>query len=210
MQSIEQEGKNVENAVNIALEKLGVTRDKVRIEVLDAGSPGLLGFIGAKNAKVRVTLKEDYKKKAREFLEKIVSCIDKNIKVEINEEETFADQIALNLTGKNLGIVIGKRGQTLDALQYLTALAINKDSYHEYTRVFLDAEGYRDRRKRTLERLARRLAKKALRNNRKVVLEPMPPHERRIIHLTLQEEAGVKTYSEGVEPYRKVIITADN
>ncbi|MEC9488996.1 MAG: RNA-binding cell elongation regulator Jag/EloR [Halanaerobium sp.] len=209
MRSIEQEGKNVENAVNIALDKLGVTREKVNIEVLDAGSPGLLGIIGAKNARVRVSLKEDQKKKAKEFLEEIISCMDVDVRVEIDESQTYSDQVSLNITGKNLGIVIGKRGQTLDALQYLTGLAVNKDAYADYTRVLLDAEGYRDRRKKTLERLAIRLARKAQRTDRRVVLEPMPPHERRIIHITLQEEEGINTYSEGVEPYRKVIITAE-
>jgi spoIIIJ-associated protein len=122
------------------------------------------------------------------------------------DSETTDEQVMYNLKGqKELGLVIGHRGETLDALQYLTSIYINKE-LEEYYRVLLDAEGYRERRRETLERLAARLANKAEKKQRKVVLEPMPPHERRIIHIKLKENNNVKSYSEGEEPYRKVMI----
>ena len=121
------------------------------------------------------------------------------------EEKTNEEQVMYNLKSDDLGIVIGHRGETLDALQYLTSLVVNKET-EEYYRVLLDAEGYRDRRKETLVRLANKLARKAVKTERKVVLEPMPPHERRIIHMALKDNDKVTSYSKGEEPFRKVMI----
>jgi spoIIIJ-associated protein len=206
MKSIKVEAKNVEKAVEKALTELGITREDAEINVLDKGSKGLLGLIGTKDAVVEVKEVFDPVKKGKEFLETLLNKADINVGVEILEEKSDAEQVVYNLTGeKELGLVIGHRGETLDAMQYLTSIYINKE-LEEYFRVLLDAEGYRDRRQETLERLAERLAAKAERKKRKVVLEPMPPHERRIIHISLKENKNVKSYSEGKEPYRKVMI----
>ncbi|MGP3778259.1 RNA-binding cell elongation regulator Jag/EloR [Halanaerobium saccharolyticum] len=206
MKSIKVEAKNVEKAVEKALNKLGITREDAEINVIDEGSKGLLGLIGTKDAVVEVKEVFDPVKKGKEFLESLLEKANINVGIEIMEEKSDAEQVVYNLTGeKELGLVIGHRGETLDAMQYLTSIYINKE-LEEYFRVLLDAEGYRDRRQQTLERLAERLAAKAERKKRKVVLEPMPPHERRIIHIALKENKNVKSYSEGKEPYRKVMI----
>ena len=206
MKSIKVEAKNVEKAVNKALTKLGIKKEDAEINVIDKGSRGLLGLIGAKDAVVEVKEVFDPVEKGKEYLENLLEKAKINVGVEIMNDKTNEEQVVYNLTGeKELGLVIGHRGETLDAMQYLTSIYINKE-LEEYFRVLLDAEGYRDRRKETLERLAERLASKAERKKRKVVLEPMPPHERRIIHITLKENKNVKSYSEGKEPYRKVMI----
>ena len=139
----------------------------------------------------------------REFLDKVFDAmgIKADIKIEKTEEE-----INIELSGDEMGILIGKRGQTLDSLQYLTSLYVNKNS-DNYVRVKLDTENYRSRRKDTLENLAKNLAYKVKRTKRPVVLEPMNPYERRIIHSALQNDKYVSTHSEGDEPYRKVVIT---
>ncbi|RCW52172.1 MULTISPECIES: RNA-binding cell elongation regulator Jag/EloR [Halanaerobium] len=206
MKSIKVEAKNVEKAVEKALTELGIARENAEINVIDEGSKGLLGLIGNKDAVVEVKEIFDPVKKGKEFLKKLLDKANINVDVEIMGEKSDDEQVVYNLTGeKELGLVIGHRGETLDAMQYLTSIYINKE-LEEYFRVLLDAEGYRDRRQETLERLAERLAAKAERKQRKVVLEPMPPHERRIIHIKLKENKNVKSYSEGKEPYRKVMI----
>ncbi|AZR74302.1 DNA-binding protein [Anoxybacter fermentans] len=206
---IRERGKTVDDAIESALRKLGVTRDKVEINVIDKGQRGFFGLFGARDAVVEVKLKETKLERAINFLLKVVKAIGLDVKIEVIEEETNDEQITLNLVGENLGLLIGHRGNTLDSLQYLTTLVANRGIGDNYVRVILDAEGYRERRKKTLCQLAKRLAQKAKTTGRKVVLEPMPPHERRIIHLALQDEEGIKTYSEGREPYRKVIIVAN-
>lgn len=205
MSLIRQEGKSVEEAIAMALEKLGLKEDEVDIKVIDEGSKGLLGLIGARDAVVEVRVKVNPAKTGREFLESILPKMACQGKVEVDENKTDDEQIYYNITGPDLGIIIGHRGETLDALQYLTSLVVNKSS-NKYLRVLIDAEGYRQRREKTLENLAKRLAEKAISTGRKVMLEPMPPHERRIIHMTLRKDARVSTYSEGKEPYRKVLI----
>lgn len=206
MKSIKVEAKNVEKAVKKALAKLELTKEEVEINVIDKGSKGLLGLIGTKDAVVEVKEIFDPIKKGKEFLETMLAKAKIEVGVEVLGEKTNQEQVVYNLTGdKELGLVIGHRGETLDAMQYLTSIYLNKE-LEEYFRVLLDAEGYRERRKQTLERLAARLAAKAERKQRKVVLEPMPPNERRIIHIKLKENENVKSYSEGKEPYRKVMI----
>lgn len=209
VKSVKQQGKTVDAAIEEALRKLGVGREQVEIKVVDEGNRGILGLIGSREAMVEVTVKETKIDRAIEFLKKVTHTMDLDVEVEVIKKETDEEQITLNIIGQNLGILIGHRGSTLDSLQYLTSLVANRDGEENYVRIILDAEGYRERRKQTLFQLARRLAEKARTTGRKVVLEPMPPHERRIIHLALQEEKDIKTYSEGREPYRKVIITAN-
>ncbi|MFW6282222.1 MAG: RNA-binding cell elongation regulator Jag/EloR [bacterium] len=207
MDRIRQEGKTVEEAVDQALAILNINKDEAEINVIEEGNPGFLGFIGSKNALVEVKVKKNPVKIGKEFLEEVFSNTNLDVEINIIEDKTNSEQVVYNLNSPDLGIVIGHRGETLDALQYLTSLVVNKN-IDNYFRVLLDAEGYRDRRKQTLIRLAKKLARKCLKKGRKVVLEPMPPHERRIIHMTLKDDPRVKSYSEGEEPFRKVMIEA--
>lgn len=210
--SIEEEGKTVSDAVAKALERLALPEDRVEIEILEEGSKGLFGIFGSKDAKVRVIEKIDAGERAHHFLKDIIDIMDLDVSVDRLENEGVdkGQDIVLNLNGPNLGILIGRRGQTLDALQYLTSVVVNKENEASFQRVQIDAEGYRSRRKKTLENLANRLARVVKEKGRKIVLEPMPPHERRIIHITLRKDPEVKTYSEGREPYRKVVINVKN
>lgn len=226
---VEKSAKTIEEAVNAALEELKAVRDNVIIEVLEQPAKGIFGLIGNKPAKVRVTLKEekapdktkefnkevkkeprnlDYtleKEKAKKFLRDVLEAMD--IAAEIRLKDT-AEGLYINLSGPKMGIIIGRRGQTLDSLQYLVSLVVNKDKEREgFVKVILDTEDYRKKREETLQRLAKRLAERVQKTGKKVELEPMNPYERRIIHYTLQEFADVTTYSEGEEPYRKVIIS---
>jgi spoIIIJ-associated protein len=162
-----------------------------------------LGFLGAKVYRVKVTVKEDTSQTAGLFLRELLVNMGVTAQVEIFRRK---DNVLLNINGKDLGVLIGKRGQTLDAIQYLVNLAVNKN-YQEKERIIIDVEGYRRRREETLRKLAIKLADKVKRDKRKEVLEPMSPHERRIIHATLQGNKDVFTYSEGEDPYRHVIIS---
>lgn len=202
MREIEATGKTVDEAVNKALNELGVEKDQVEIEVLSDGSKGLLGIL-TKNAKVRVKMKPDPANIAFRMISKIVSVMKVKVSIDIEQSE---DEVRLYLQGSDAGLLIGRRGQTLDALQYLISLAVNKHT-DKFVRVLVDVEGYRKKREKTLQRLATKLAKKVKMTGKDIVLEPMPPHERRIIHTTLQNDKKVTTYSEGEEPYRKVIVS---
>lgn len=201
---IESTGRTVEEAVKNALNELNISRDKVDVDILDEGSKGLFGLLGSKLAKVKVTVKNDYGYMAKTFLRDVLNSM--NIKAEIHVQDT-GDNLKIILKGPNMGILIGHRGETLDSLQYLVSLVINKDNTgSEYKRVVLDTENYRQKREETLVRLANRLAVKARTDGKSVVLEPMNPYERRIIHSALQDNPYVSTHSEGEEPYRKVVI----
>ncbi|HWR44035.1 RNA-binding cell elongation regulator Jag/EloR [Sporomusa sp.] len=199
----EKTGKTIEEAIELALAELGVSRDRVDHEVLEVPSKGLFGFIGSKLAKVRVAIRPiDPVEVAKQFLNSVFSSMKVNV---VMEKMTHEDHVVINLRGEDLGILIGKHGQTLDALQYLTNLAANRDA-DERSRIVLDVEDYRKRRAETLSRLAMRLADKVKRRGERVVLEPMSPQERKIIHMALQGDNRIMTYSEGDEPYRKVVI----
>lgn len=209
MEYLNQEGKTIEDAIIKALEKLNISREEANIEVIDEGSKGIFGLIGSKNAVVKVNKKIDPVKIGQEFLESIFKVMPFEAEISVIDEETGQEQIMYNISSRNLGLIIGHRGETLDSFQYLTSLIVNKKT-DTYYRVLIDAEGYRNRREKTLERLAKRLANKVMMTRRKVMLEPMPPHERRIIHMTLRGDSRVKTYSEGKEPYRKVMIEGND
>lgn len=201
---VEKTGKTVEEAVEAALSELAVDRDSVTYEILEEPSKGFLGIIGGKQAKVRVTVKEvSAEDKADKFLHEIFAAMQ--LEVGIDKEERDGYHI-YNLNGENMGILIGKHGQTLDALQYLTNLAANHGENEEKIRIVLDIEDYRRRREDTLKHLATRLADKARRTKQKIVLEPMNRHERKVIHMALQNSRGIMTYSAGDEPFRKVVI----
>lgn len=200
----EKTGKTIEEAIELALAELRVSRDRVDYEVLEAPSKGLFGFIGSKLAKVRVVVRPiDPIEVAKEFLESVFKAMNITVGMEKKNQD---DHVIINLRGDDLGILIGKHGQTLDALQYLTNLAANRDA-DERSRIVLDVEDYRKRRAETLARLAMRLADKVKRRGERVVLEPMSPQERKIIHMALQSDNRIVTYSEGDEPYRKVVIS---
>ncbi|ACA55399.1 RNA-binding cell elongation regulator Jag/EloR [Clostridium botulinum] len=203
MKVIEMTGKNIEEAINHGLKELNTSEDKVEIKVIDEGSKGFLNFIGTRPAKIEMKLKKDYEKEVRDFLGSILKSMDVEAKISIKEKK---DVIKIDLSGPDMGIIIGYRGETLDSLQYLVSLVINKDQSCDYKRVILDTENYRDKREETLKKLARRLGHKVRETGRPVKLEPMNPYERRIIHSELQNNNYVETYSEGEEPFRKVVI----
>ncbi len=203
MDKITKSGKTVNDALNEALKELHASRDEVEVTVIDEGAKGFLGMFGAKDAVIQVVKKFNPEKIAVTFLQEIFQAMGMSVSIETKLKER---QLAIELSGEEMGVLIGKRGQTLDSLQYLVSLVVNKGS-SPYVSILLDTENYRQRRKETLESLAYNLAKKVKQTKRNVVLEPMNPYERRIIHSSLQNDRYVTTYSEGEEPYRNVVIT---
>ena len=205
MEYIEVSAKNIDDAITEACQQLGATSDQIEYEVIDKGSTGFLG-IGSKNAVIKARKKEDsVEDNVKEFLNSVFAAMNMEVEliVKIDDAEKVID---VELKGEDMGVLIGKRGQTLDSLQYLTNLAINKKS-EDYYKVKIDTEDYRKRRKETLENLAKNIAYKVKRTKRSVSLEPMNPFERRIIHSALQNDKYVTTHSEGEEPYRHVVVT---
>lgn len=196
--------KTVDEALTNALVQLKTTSDKVEYEIIEKESPGILGLF-SKPVKIRVRIKFDIKDTAVNFLNKVFDAMDLKVNIQLDYNE-LENQMSVDLSGEEMGILIGKRGATLDSLQYLLSLVINKNT-ESYVKVKLDTENYRERRKETLENLARNLAHKVKRIHRPVYLEPMNPYERRVIHSALQKDKYVETHSEGEEPYRKVVIT---
>ena len=196
MDFIEITGKTVEDAITNAL---------IKYEVIEKGSTGFLGFIGKQDAVIKVRKKNSLLDDTYEFLNKLFNAMNLEVTSTIDYDE---DSRVMNIdfSGDEMGILIGKRGQTLDSLQYLISLVVNKES-DSYIKVKVDTEDYRERRKQTLENLAKNLSYKVKRTRRPVTLEPMNPYERRIIHSALQNDRYVETHSEGDEPYRKVVIT---
>lgn len=203
---IEKTSKSIDEAINLALAELGASRDMVEIEVLEEGSKGLFGILGGKDAKVAVTLKQTPKTAAQDFLNDVFFAMGMKVDVAIDEKN---DALDINLSGDDMGIIIGKRGDTLDALQYLTSLAVNRLE-GPYTKVSIDTENYREKRKEALDALANRVADKVAKTGRRHIFEPMNPYERRVIHAALQNHEYVHTYSIGDEPNRKVVIALKN
>lgn len=202
MDGLERTGKTVDEAIADALQRLGASKEDVDITILEQGTKGFLG-LGSKPAKVFVRKKFDPESIAQNFLKEVAMAMNLIVTFELSRKDR---QLYINMKGENLGVLIGKRGQTLDALQYLVNLVVNKGQ-EPYISVTLDTENYRKRRKETLESLAFNLAKKAKTTKKSVFLEPMSPYERRIIHSALQYDKYVTTYSEGAEPHRYVVIT---
>ena len=194
----------MDDAITEASIKLGTTSDKIEVEVIEKGSTGFLG-IKSKPAIIKARKKNDMVDNIREFLENVFSAMNMEVTIDIKKAED--DKVyEVELSGKEMGLLIGKRGQTLDSLQYLTNLAVNKHS-DGYIKVKLDTEDYRQRRKDTLENLAKNIAYKVKRTKRPVSLEPMNPFERRVIHSALQGDRYVETHSEGEETFRHVVVT---
>ena len=194
MEYIEVTGKTVEDARTEALIKLGTTSDQIEVEVVEKGSSGFLG-IGSKPAVIRVRKKFIIEDCVKDFLKQVFEAMNMEVEIVVSNDEE-----------NQMGVLIGKRGQTLDSLQYLTNLAVNRHT-DDYIKVKLDTEDYRQRRRETLENLAKNIAYKVKRTRRPVSLEPMNPFERRVIHSTLQNDKYVATHSEGDEPHRHVVVT---
>ena len=209
MEFKEYKGKNVDEAITNACIDLGIEAAKLEYEVIEKGSNGFLG-IGSKPAIIKAKKNQSVEDIAREFLNKVFTAMELTVKIDIKIVENEKENIVnINIIGEDMGILIGKRGQTLDSLQYLVSLVINKESNKEsekFNRVKLDTENYRERRKATLENLARNISLKVKRIKKPVALEPMNPYERRIIHSALQNDKFCTTKSEGDEPYRHVVV----
>lgn len=197
--------KTVEEAVTEATVQFQTTSENIEYEVIEKEAKGFLG-LGSKPARIRARkLKKTIEESAVEFLQKVFKAMNLDITIDVTYDEA-EETVTIDLVGNEMGVLIGKRGQTLDSLQYLTSLVINKN-VDGYLKVKLDTENYRARRKETLENLAKNIASKVKRTHKPVSLEPMNPYERRIIHSTLQNDRYVETHSEGDEPYRKVVVT---
>lgn len=227
-------GKTIDDAITEACQEFTVTSDRLDYEIVDKGSSGFLG-LGTKPAVIKARILDENSKKEespavkesvkekkedkkesdapaviagtandpKEFLDKVFKAMELDVNVKV---EQIGNDMNIELSGDEMGVLIGKRGQTLDSLQYLTSLVVNKGS-NDYIRVKVDTENYRKRRKDTLENLAKNLAYKVKRTKRPVTLEPMNPYERRVIHSALQNDKYVSTHSEGEEPFRRVVIT---
>jgi spoIIIJ-associated protein len=204
MEFIEVSAKTVDEALTEASISLGIPSSEIGYEVVEKGSTGFLG-LGSKNAVIKAWKNFSPEESVKEFLKSVFQAMDLTVEiiVKVNEEDRLID---VDLKGEDMGILIGKRGQTLDSLQYLTNLAVNKHS-ENYYKVKVDTEDYRKRRKDTLENVAKNIAYKVKRTKRAVELEPMNPFERRVIHYALQNDRYVTTHSEGDEPYRHVVVT---
>jgi spoIIIJ-associated protein len=223
MKSVETEGKTIEEAVGKACEELGVLREDLDIQVLANGSTGFWGLVGAKNAKIRATLKErpmaqpseanlsplpsadQAAETAQKTLLDLLRLLEVEASVDLKED---SERILLNIKGDGSGLLIGRKGQTLDALEYLVNKIVHKGA-EDKKRIVVDTENYRSRREDSLVKLALRLADKAKRLGRPVTISPMNAHDRRIIHLALQEDKSLRTWSTGTGLYRKVIISPE-
>ncbi|MHB1652529.1 MAG: RNA-binding cell elongation regulator Jag/EloR [Desulfitobacteriaceae bacterium] len=204
MKVIEKTGKTVEEAVIAGLMELGIKRERAKIEVMEEpGKKGLFGLLGMRAAKVKISYEDEPGKVAVEFIERICASMGVDAVCELKKKDEFW---YVNISGPELGILIGRRGDTMEALQYLTNLAVARQ-IADRVRIIVDVEGYRQRREETLVRLAKRLSDKVKRTGTRIVLEPMNPHERRIIHTALQDESWIATFSEGEEPNRRVVIS---
>ncbi|MBB6674403.1 RNA-binding cell elongation regulator Jag/EloR [Cohnella nanjingensis] len=195
-------GKSVEEAVRSGLARLGVKEDRVKVTVLEQPSKGLFGLIGVKEAKVALEVLPDGVDEAIGFLEEVTGAMNTKVSMERHE---MHDEVRIDLNGKDLGILIGRRGQTLDALQFLVNIVANRHS-DRHLRIILDAEQFRERRRQTLESLSERMASRVVRTKKDIVLEPMSSLERKIIHARLQAHPQVRTYSQGDEPNRCIVI----
>ena len=202
MKSVTKTGRTVDEAVTAALSELGVTADLVEIEVISEPSRGFLGLLGGKDAEVRVTVKPDKEQVAREFVTGVLDKMGMDASLEVLRRD---DSVTFNIVGQNLGIIIGRRGETLRALEFLTNVASGKGA-GPFKRIFVDAAGYRQRRERDLAEIAVSVAKRVERLGNRVAMEPMDARDRRVVHLALQGRGTVETYSEGEEPFRRVIV----
>lgn len=203
MKEVTASGLTVNEAVEGALKQLKVSREEVEITILDEGKKGILGIFGKRPATVKAKLIHDPVKAAQAFLSNIIAKMEIDAQI---ETKRAGKSVTFQLTGDKLAVLIGKRGQTLNSLQYLTQLVANRNSNH-FLQITIDAENYRKRRKDTLDQLAAKLAQQAIRTSKNVSLEPMPSYERKVIHAALSAYKEIKTYSVGEEPNRHLVIS---
>lgn len=199
--TIEKTAKTKEEAIELALQELGASIEEVEVEVVEEGSKGFLG-LGSKDAVVKVSYNDSTEKRAVKFLDGLFGILGEEVKVDVAKD---GDNLSVELSGPDMGLVIGKRGETLDALQHLTSLVVNRGDL-DFVKVSLDTENYREKRVKALQNLALKLASKVAKSGRNTSLEPMNAYERRIIHSTLQDHDVVTTYSVGQGMKRKVVI----
>lgn len=204
--SVEISAKTVQEAVEIALNKLAVNEESVNIQVIEEGNKGIFGLIGSKMAKVKVTRKESKAEKAKAFLSQIFEKMEVDAQIDTFEDD---DNVVITVGSEKIGLIIGRRGETLDSIQFLTSLVINRDK-ESYKKVVIDVENYRQKREESLVRLSNKLADRVVKYKKSITLEPMNSYERKVIHSSLQENQYVETYSVGDEPNRKVVITLKN
>lgn len=207
MEPLKVSAKTLDDAITKACIELGTASDNIEYDIIETGTSGILG-IGAKPYVISVRIKEEPKKSAEDAAFEFLSSVFEGMQADVSISAKYDEkerELDIDLSGDDMGILIGKRGQTLDSLQYLTSQVVNK-TQDSYVRVKLDTENYRERRKVTLENLAKNIAYKVKRTKKPFALEPMNPYERRIIHSTLQNDNSVATRSEGEEPYRHVVI----
>ncbi|HAV21661.1 MAG TPA: protein jag [Firmicutes bacterium] len=212
VRSVEKSGKTVEEAVQDALKDLGLSQDEVDIEMIEEPSRGILGLVGQRLARVKVTEKMSLKDEVYKFFERLIDYMDLG---DITIESSFDDgTLEFKVFGDEVGVLIGRRGATLDAVQYLVNLVAGNCSRRreasgepaEEIRILVDAGGDRSRRVASLRRLAKSVAARVRRDGGAIRLEPMNPMERRIVHLAVQECSGVESFSEGEDPYRYVVV----
>lgn len=206
MKELTANGVSYDEAVNSALAQMNAARDEVEIEVLEEGKKGLFGLFGARPYVVKVRRKKNAIKETEDFLYDLTKKMGVDVKIESKEVDR---EVIYDLSGKDIALLIGKRGQTLNSIQYLAQLVFNR-STNQYRTIVVDAENYRLKRRESLEQLAHRLAYKAVKSKKDVSLEPMPSYERKVIHTVLLKNKDVKTFSAGEEPHRHLVITPKN
>jgi len=204
MASIEKTAKTAEEAIQQALAELGVPRERAKIEILEEGRP-LFGILGSAQTRVRVTAEQTLGETAAQLLAQMVSHMGVEATTKVVEEDDA--QVVIDIQGEDLGLLIGKHGQTLAAIQHLLGLMVNR-GLENRRRIILDAEGYRERREESLRHLAIASARRAKQTGEPVTLDPLLPHERRIIHTTLSEDPDITTRSIGEDPTRRIVVEA--
>jgi spoIIIJ-associated protein len=224
MKEIEAEGKTIEEAISKALAEMKAEQEDVEVKIIDEGKAGLFGLMGATPARVRVTLKDQPTSPAQttavmERAQQIVNSLLAKMQVDGESRSTSTDNnIIVTIESLDSALLIGKKGQTLEALQYIVNLILNREikadavagaKIEDKYKVIIDTEGYRGRREEALVKLAKNLAEKVVQTGRKEALEPMSAHDRRVIHLALKETAGIRTESEGEGSFRRIVISPE-
>lgn len=203
MRSVEKTGRTVEEAVDAALQEMGLAKDDVTVEVLLEPSRGFLGLVGGKDARVRVTPRRDRAEMAKDFVSGLLERMGLEVAIEVRPR---GDVLSLDIVGDDMGLLIGRHGETLRALEFLTNLACGKGG-GEVKRVLVDVSGYRRRREMELEEMARILARRVERIGQSATTQPLDARDRRVVHVALQDDPSVTTHSEGEEPFRRVVIS---
>ncbi|MEC1157754.1 RNA-binding cell elongation regulator Jag/EloR [Cytobacillus horneckiae] len=203
MKEITATGQTVREAVDSALAQLKTTEERTEITIVDEGKRGILGIFGSRPAVIKAVIKINPIEEAEKFLLQVSDKMGAPVEIETVKD---GKNVQFILSGEKIALLIGKRGQTLNSLQYLTQLVINRYS-DQYINVMLDAENYRQRRVDTLFQLAERLADQAIRTGKNVALEPMPSYERKIIHTALVNNRKIETFSDGNDPHRHIVIS---